>query len=309
MAVPLVCTLKNCPIEWGYVHYQPSIGGNAFMAAAFGLLAAPAIYLGIRHKVKLFTFCFVTGLVGEVVGYVGRIMLHNNPFSKNAFLMYLICATIAPCFTAAAIYLTLSRIVVVYGEVISRIRPRTYTLLFSGFDLVALVVIAVGGGMAAIAVKQWKIDQGTHIMVAGLVVQVISLVVFISLCFEYFLRVRKNQNRLNPNYATLRHSSRFKLFLYALAAATILLFIRAVYRVAELSGGFRGRLAQDEVLFMVLDGAMVLLACIILTVFHPGLAFDGVWKEASFRWGKKNESNESMMQDITTHSVPYNGKR
>lgn len=157
MAVPLVCTLKNCPIEWGYVHYQPSVGGNAFMAAAFGLLAAPAIYLGITHKVKLFTFCFVMGLVGEVIGYVGRILLHNNPFSENAFLIYLICATIAPCFTAAAIYLTLARIVVVFGEGISRIRPRTYTLLFSGFDFIALVVIAVGGGMAAVAVKQWKV--------------------------------------------------------------------------------------------------------------------------------------------------------
>jgi hypothetical protein len=163
MAVPLVCALNKCPIEWGYVHYQPSVGGNAFMCAAFGLLAAPALYLGITHKVKLFTFCFVMGLLGEVIGYIGRILLHNNPFSKDYFLMYLICTTIAPTFTAAAVYLTLARIVVVYGEGISRIRPRTYTLLFSGFDLIALIVIAVGGGMAAVVVLQWKVSKSPNL--------------------------------------------------------------------------------------------------------------------------------------------------
>ncbi|CEJ60772.1 hypothetical protein PMG11_09334 [Penicillium brasilianum] len=308
MAVPLICTLKTCPIEWGYVHYQPSIGGNAVMLAAFGLLTAPALYLGITHKVKLFTFCFVMGLLGEIIGYIGRLLLHNDPFSKDYFLIYLICTTIAPTFTAAAVYLTLARIVVVYGEGISRIRPRTYTLLFSGLDLIALVVIAVGGGMAAVVVLQWKIDRGTHIMVAGLAVQVVSLVIFLALCFEYSLRVRKYRGDLNPKYAVLRQSPRFKRFLYALAAATIFLFIRAVYRVAELSGGFRGKLAQDQVLFMVLDGAMVLLACIILTVFHPGSAFGGAWKDASFRWGSKKSSNESSMQDIPAESVAYNGK-
>lgn len=127
------------------------------MLAAFGALTVPALYLGIKHKVKLFTACFTIGLLGEVVGYIGRIMLHDNPFSKTYFLMYLICTTIAPTFTAAAVYLTLARIVVVYGEEISRIRPRTYTYLFSGLDLIALVVQAVGGGMAAVVVLQWKV--------------------------------------------------------------------------------------------------------------------------------------------------------
>jgi hypothetical protein len=145
-------------------------------------------------------------------------------------------------------------------------------------------------------------------MVAGLVVQVVSLVIFLALCFEYSLRVRKYRGELNPKYAVLRGTPRFKRFLYALAAATIFLFIRAVYRVAELSGGFRGKLAQDEVLFMVLDGAMVLLACIILVVFHPGPAFGGAWKDATFRWGSKKAIDESVMQDIPTESVSYNGK-
>jgi len=52
-------------------------------------------------------------------------------------------------FFAAAIYLTLGRIVVVYGEDCSRLRPGTYTIIFLGCDVVSLVVQAVGGGIAA----------------------------------------------------------------------------------------------------------------------------------------------------------------
>lgn len=126
------------------------------MLAAFAVLIAPALYLGIKHKVHLFTGCFVCGLLGEIAGYAGRLYLYQNPFNENYFLVYLICTTIAPVFTAAAVYLTLARIVVVYGENLSRIRPRTYTLLFSGMDVVALVVQATGGGIAAVGYWQWK---------------------------------------------------------------------------------------------------------------------------------------------------------
>lgn len=157
MSVPLWCTLERCPLDWGYLHYRPSVPGNSFMLAAFASLTVPAIYLGIRHKVHLFTGCFMCGLLGEIAGYAGRIYLHKNPFNEKCFLVYLICTTIAPVFTAAAVYPTLARIVVVYGEDISRIRPRTYTLLFSGMDIAALVVQATGGGMAAVAYLKWKV--------------------------------------------------------------------------------------------------------------------------------------------------------
>jgi hypothetical protein len=126
------------------------------MLAAFALLAPASLYLGVRYRTKLFAGVFVTGILSEIVGYAGRILLHSDPFEKNYFLIYLICLTLGPTFVAAAIYLTLARIVVAYGENISRIKPRSYTMLFSGFDIVALVVQATGGGMAAVAWK--KVD-------------------------------------------------------------------------------------------------------------------------------------------------------
>lgn len=40
--------------------------------------------------------------------------------------------------------------------------------------------------------------------------------------------------------------------------------------MAELEEGFHGRLANDEVLFMILEGPMIIIATTALTAFHPG---------------------------------------
>lgn len=60
--------------------------------------------------------------------------------------------------------------------------------------------------------------------------------------------------------------------------ATITIFIRSCFRVAELKDGFGGHLANDEVAFMILEGAMVAVAALALTLVHPGFVFGRNWK-------------------------------
>jgi RTA1 like protein len=62
-----------------------------------------------------------------------------------------------------------------------------------------------------------------------------------------------------------------------LLVATITILIRSSFRVAELTGGFHGKLWHSEIDFMVLDGAMIAIASLLMTLFHPGLAFHGRW--------------------------------
>lgn len=145
-----VCTLDTCSVEqWGYVRYRPSVAGNALFLAIMAILAVAHLVLGIRHKTRSFTIPICLGLVTETVGYIARVLMNGNPFNRDYFLWYLITLTIGPVFIAAAIYLTLGRIVVVYGEGISRILPRSYTTFFLACDIVSLCVQAVGGGIAA----------------------------------------------------------------------------------------------------------------------------------------------------------------
>lgn len=145
-----VCTLETCSVdEWGYVRYRPSVAGNCLYLAIMALLAVAHIYLGWRYKIKSFAIMMALGLITETLGYVSRYLMNGNPFNRDYFLWYLITLTIGPVFIAAAIYLTIGRIVVVYGASISRLLPRTYTTFFLGCDIVSLVVQAAGGGIAA----------------------------------------------------------------------------------------------------------------------------------------------------------------
>lgn len=125
------------------------------------------------------------GLVLEIIGYVGRIQMHSNPFTDSPFLMSLVTLTIAPAFLSASIYLCLSRIVVVYGEDLSRFRPRTYTLIFISCDFISLVLQAAGGAIASGANAPSQDQMGINIMIAGLSFQVFSLALFVALSAEF----------------------------------------------------------------------------------------------------------------------------
>lgn len=74
-----------------------------------------------------------------------------------------------------------------------------------------------------------------------------------------------------------------------LAIATVAIIIRSSFRVAELENGFTSEIANNQGLFMALEGPMIMLAVVVLAVFHPGFAFDGEWAAASwsFRSNKK----------------------
>jgi hypothetical protein len=54
--------------------------------------------------------------------------------------------------------------------------------------------------------------------------------------------------------------------------------IRSVFRVAELRDGFQSKLAGNEVAFMVLEGGMIVVATVFLTVFHPGHCLGVSWR-------------------------------
>jgi len=63
------------------------VAGNAIYAAIFGILLVAQLGLGIKYRTWGFMVGMACGLILEVVGYVGRIMIHNDPFDFNAFIM------------------------------------------------------------------------------------------------------------------------------------------------------------------------------------------------------------------------------
>ncbi|KAF2181845.1 RTA1-domain-containing protein [Zopfia rhizophila CBS 207.26] len=280
------CKLGECPIEWATISYIPNLGGNLVYLICFLVLLGIQIFFGVRKKTWTYLGAMVMGVLLEIIGYIGRIMLHNNPFIMNNFLVYLICLTIGPAFLTACIYLCLSRVITAIGSENSRLRPKTYTYVFVGFDLLALILQGIGGGLAATAKDKKGSKLGTDVMVAGLVSQVISMVFFMVLWADFALRVRRSRlsgalaRTQPPLYDQLRATRKFTLFQWSLVIATVLIFIRSVYRVAELQEGFSGHLANDEATFMIFEGPMIILAVAAMTWFHPGRVFGNLWVPA-----------------------------
>lgn len=153
--------------------------------------------------------------------------------------------------------------------------------------------------MASVASHQDKSpNTGDHIMVAGLAFQVITLLLFQLLCLDFTIKTLRRMRAmgdaaLDPKHALLRGSAKFRIFLVALALATFCIFIRSIYRVAELSEGWNGALIRNQHLFIGFEGAMVVVAVLVLNLFHPGYCFrEGyVQKKYTNLFRKKGKSN------------------
>lgn len=166
----------ECPVEGTTYGYYPSLGWNAFFVAWFGLAAIINLLLGIRYKTWTYMIAIFLGAAGECAGYVGRIMMHNNPWDDTGFQIQIVLLIFSPAFLAAGIYLTLKHVVINFGEEWSRLKPAWYTYIFIACDISSLVMQSAGGGIAATAEDgdQSTLDAGTNIMIAGIVWQVVG---------------------------------------------------------------------------------------------------------------------------------------
>jgi hypothetical protein len=163
-------------------------------------------------------------------------------------------------------------------------------------DLLSLLLQAAGGGIASTQTHQNKSPvTGDNIMVAGLAFQVFTLLIFMALCADFALNTLRRHKTLgssafdqNPLFIQLRSKWQFKAFLSALTLATICIFWRSVYRVAELSEGWTGHLIKQQWLFVGFEGVMVIVACFSLNLFHPALMFkEGMVGAGGVGSGKK----------------------
>jgi hypothetical protein len=79
-------------------------------------------------------------------------------------------------------------------------------------DFTALLLQGAGGGIAATATSRSAGNAGRYIMIAGLSSQVLSLLVFMVLCLEFYLRLRSVPRSMKVNFGDLTSSRRFKMF-------------------------------------------------------------------------------------------------
>lgn len=214
---------------------------------------------------------------------------------------------LAPAFLTGAVYVTLGRYIIATSPTASMLKPRTITIAFITCDITSLILQAIGGALISVADTDAGREQAADILTAGLALQVVGMAIFLCIWALFAWRLHRTvpEEQQNPKLASIRHGWTWKGFQPAMFLAMIFIFIRCIYRCVELNQGFSGRLANDEVTFMVLEGPMIMIASALLMVWHPGFAFKGRWNEAAWKTnGKDDDSWTAREKRISEPSSP-----
>jgi hypothetical protein len=130
---------------------------------------------------------------------------------------------------------------------LSRFNPKLLYWVFIPGDLVSLALQAAGGAISADT--SGRNQNGVNISLAGLGLQVGTLVIFIALAVDYLVRFAKSPGSHH------KMTTNLKVFITFLGLSIVLILVRCVYRIDELRDGYSGELIHDEPLFMILESA------------------------------------------------------
>lgn len=263
---------EQCPVEATVLGYYPNLGSGYFFTIMFGLCLIGSVVLGVKGRMWSYTAAITCGLILETAGsyltltktplplyflpvkmsinesnqttcdpgYVGRIILNDNPWDSGAFQLQICAIILGPTFICVSVYLTLKHAAIALNPDLSRIPPAWYPRIFLPADLTCLIVQAIGGGIAAAAGhdKPDLQETGNRMIIAGIVLQVIVLGIFGGLGLDYLMRaarfMRTNQAMGTSGYQVWTNF-RFRLFAYAISGAFLAIFIRCIYRYVKLS--------------------------------------------------------------------------
>ncbi|KAF8587164.1 RTA1 like protein [Ramaria rubella] len=275
--------------RYGYV---PTLWICITFVALFGLTSIIHLGQAFVFKPRLYWLIPTTVMcgIGEVIGWCGRLWSSKNPENGNAFLMQISTTIISPVFLTAALYTILGIIIRRLGPQYSRLEPKTYLKIFVSADVFALIVQAVGGALASIATTLSGANTGSQIMVAGIFLQMFAMLCYTFLAAEFLIRLYlKRPLRIESPSSSPRSSpvhkewmpgddamliggflpARLGLMVIGLALATILVFIRTVYRSVELLGGWHGPIIRTQIFFNLLDATPIVLALFTLNFLSP----------------------------------------
>lgn len=148
------CASAICPVDEGWLSTPPPIVGTAFMLAAFATLIPINLWIGVRNGTTVFSLSMSLGLLLEVVGFSGRLLLRNDLASKSFFFLSLLGTAVGPTLISAAVYTILPHVLALYGSDLSTpLEPIWLNYLFLAFDGFTVAFQVVG---CAFAVKGYN---------------------------------------------------------------------------------------------------------------------------------------------------------
>ncbi|KKY25930.1 putative rta1 domain [Diplodia seriata] len=195
--------------------YNPS----ASAAWAFIVLFAIAGAFHFIYLIYLRAWFFiplVLGCVGEAFGYYGRTLAHNNQRAVGPYILQLMLILASPPFLAATIYMTLGRVIrTLDAEQHAVMRTKWTSKLYILVDVACFVMQIFGSAMQGSGDAAGA-AQGMHIVLGGLVFQLVVFILFIIMAATFHLRTNREPTRISsrPGVEVLWRRSMWVLELY-----------------------------------------------------------------------------------------------
>ena len=250
--------------------YVPALSLCIIASILFFCATAVHSYRTIRHRCWFFLPVVLAGIM-ETVGYIFRALSsQKDPYSIIYFVIQYFFIVVAPVFLSASIYVCLSKLIraasMQGGDAGSKLkrflRPKGILWVFITSDVVCTIMQIAGA--ALIGVKESNSESPTtanNILLAGLAVQSFTFLIFLLLLITFKQSLNRDQ----------RFGWRWNQPFFAIVGiASLLVFIRTLFRLAETSQGVFGFLSTHEVFFGCLEFMPVVVAVSLLAIWHPG---------------------------------------
>ncbi|KAI0724209.1 RTA1-domain-containing protein [Cerioporus squamosus] len=268
MPVPWVFTdPKNDPFN--PLRY---IANNTLSAIAISLV----LFIALTQTVLLWRYggrCMLSMLIGEftwAVGFGVRFGLHVDPDSQGKYIAYYLFIVLSPCAFIASEYMLMGRLArYIKSNKHLLIRPQRITIVFVASDITTFLVQAAGA-LLSISKNQKLSKTGEHIFLAGLALQLASFAFFVLVSLRFLYRVKTREPNTWAMDADKPWHRDWRSLSYVLLISSVGILIRCIYRVIELSQGYRGHLATTEAFFYGLDSLPLFVAVAVYTPFWPG---------------------------------------
>jgi len=241
--------------------YTPNYPLTIFAATIFSVSFIIHVYQIYRYR----TWYFVTvpiGLLLEILGYIFRsFSAHKDPYNVLDFVLQYFFIVTAPVFLTAGIYAVLSILIARTGAQYSLLSPKAVLGIFITSDAVTTIIQIAGAALIGSAESNDKSPQtGQRILTIGLAIQVLITFVFWILLISFLYKSRD----------VLWARKDKKLFLISFIAATLLVYLRTCFRLAEVAQGVKSYLFTHEAFFAALEFAPIAAAMLLFNAWHPG---------------------------------------
>lgn len=217
-------------------------------------------------------------VIGEYIYGIGfgfRFALHYNPDSLGIYIAEYLLIVLSPCFFIAANYVLLGRIAREIDCAHQVLLPvRRLTLIFVLSDVSTFIIQAVGATVTT-STNYDSALTGLHIFLAGLVLQLTSVVLFCIIYARFLYKVRTNERAIWIRDTKQRWNSDWRTLAAALVVSCSGILIRSCYRVAEVAQSFHGSLTESQEAFYLGDTFPLLVAIVIYVPFWPGRYITG----------------------------------